>query len=191
MRGAWRGSEVVKLTRFVPSRLDIWLASFVFPSRAFPQPCLIVFFLHLILYRISTPPQHHPAHISRLLSWTQTRNTDPRAVWPSATFSPLRGAGTMVQPRLAPCIKLAFRSPRSRNFSSARDAAPLPPSVAHLLATPPPDPSNVVVNGFIRSLRSQKQRAFASIGDGSSLEPLQAILTPEQAKRCETCIYMI
>lgn len=94
----------------------------------------------------------------------------------------------MVQPRLSHCIKLAFNHSKNghRNFSSGLDT-PLPPSVARLLATGPADPSNVVVNGFVRSLRSQKQRAFASIGDGSSLEPLQALLTPAQAKRSDSC----
>ena len=55
-------------------------------------------------------------------------------------------------------------------------------SVAKLLATPA-DEAEHEVNGFIRSIRKQKTRAFASIGDGSSLEPLQAMLTPEQAQR--------
>ncbi|TVY80954.1 Asparagine--tRNA ligase [Lachnellula suecica] len=105
----------------------------------------------------------------------------------------------MVKPRLAPstCVrvsantgpKLAFRAqrprPSCRNFSSSRDIPTALP-VAHLLATGPVDPGHVVVNGFVRSLRSQKLRAFASIGDGSSLEPMQALLTPEQAKNLST-----
>ena len=55
-------------------------------------------------------------------------------------------------------------------------------SVARLLATPA-DEAERELYGFIRSIRKQKTRAFASIGDGSSLEPLQAMLTPEQAQR--------
>lgn len=39
----------------------------------------------------------------------------------------------------------------------------------------------VVVNGFVRSIRKQKRVAFAAIGDGTTLEPLQAVLKPEQA----------
>jgi uncharacterized membrane protein YccC len=58
-------------------------------------------------------------------------------------------------------------------------------SIAHLLDQGPQDAENVVVNGFIRSIRNQKQRSFASVGDGSSLEPLQALLTPEQAQRSD------
>ena len=42
----------------------------------------------------------------------------------------------------------------------------------------------ITVNGFVRSLRKQKRVAFAAIGDGSSLEPLQAVLSPEQANGC-------
>jgi hypothetical protein len=38
------------------------------------------------------------------------------------------------------------------------------------------------VNGFVRSVRKQKKFAFAAIGDGSTLKPLQAVLTPEQAE---------
>lgn len=88
----------------------------------------------------------------------------------------------MVQPRLAPYVRRALRSSRAFH-SSPRSYAPAPLSVAHLLDTPPPDPDNVTVNGFIRSIRNQKQRSFASVGDGSSLEPLQALLTPEQAQK--------
>jgi hypothetical protein len=39
----------------------------------------------------------------------------------------------------------------------------------------------VKINGFIRSVRKQKRFAFAEISDGSTLEPLQAILKPAQA----------
>ena len=39
----------------------------------------------------------------------------------------------------------------------------------------------VKVNGFIRSVRKQKKFAFAEISDGSTVEPLQAILKSAQA----------
>jgi asparaginyl-tRNA synthetase len=38
------------------------------------------------------------------------------------------------------------------------------------------------VDGFVRSIRKQKRVAFATIGDGSTISALQAVLTPEQAK---------
>jgi asparaginyl-tRNA synthetase len=39
----------------------------------------------------------------------------------------------------------------------------------------------IKINGFIRSVRKQKRVAFAEISDGSTVEPLQAILKPAQA----------
>ncbi|KAL9083498.1 MAG: hypothetical protein Q9159_005744 [Coniocarpon cinnabarinum] len=41
----------------------------------------------------------------------------------------------------------------------------------------------IELNGFIRWIRKQKNKAFAAIDDGSSLTPLQAVLDPKQAKR--------
>ena len=38
------------------------------------------------------------------------------------------------------------------------------------------------VNGFISSVRKQKRVAFAAVSDGSTLDTLQAVLTPEQAE---------
>lgn len=38
------------------------------------------------------------------------------------------------------------------------------------------------VHGFVRSVRRQKRIAFAAIGDGSCLAPLQLVLRPEQAE---------
>ena len=39
----------------------------------------------------------------------------------------------------------------------------------------------VRMHGFIRSVRKQKRIAFAEISDGSTIEPVQAILQPVQA----------
>lgn len=39
----------------------------------------------------------------------------------------------------------------------------------------------IKVNGFVRSVRKQKRFAFAEISDGSTVEPIQAILKPAQA----------
>ncbi|KAF2814879.1 asparaginyl-tRNA synthetase [Mytilinidion resinicola] len=44
----------------------------------------------------------------------------------------------------------------------------------------------VTVNGFIRTVRKQKRVAFAAIGDGSSLQSLQAVLSPAQAEGLST-----
>ena len=40
------------------------------------------------------------------------------------------------------------------------------------------------LQGLIRSVRKQKKFAFAEISDGSTVTPLQAILTPSQAAEC-------
>jgi aspartyl/asparaginyl-tRNA synthetase len=42
---------------------------------------------------------------------------------------------------------------------------------------------DVTINGYIRSIRNQKARSFAVIGDGTSLDAVQALLTPAQAQR--------
>ncbi|KAF2121724.1 mitochondrial carrier domain-containing protein [Lophiotrema nucula] len=39
----------------------------------------------------------------------------------------------------------------------------------------------LTVNGFVRTVRKQKRVAFAALGDGSTLQTVQAVLTPEQA----------
>ncbi|KAE8448700.1 hypothetical protein EG329_008915 [Mollisiaceae sp. DMI_Dod_QoI] len=90
----------------------------------------------------------------------------------------------MVQPRprLVRCVGQGFTGYRAfhNNKESYR------PSIARLLDEKPADAKDVVVTGFVRSIRNQKQRSFASIGDGSSLEPLQALLTPAQAQSLST-----
>lgn len=40
---------------------------------------------------------------------------------------------------------------------------------------------NVQVDGWVRSVRKQKRIAFAAIGDGSSLDSVQAVLKPDDA----------
>jgi asparaginyl-tRNA synthetase len=60
-----------------------------------------------------------------------------------------------------------------------------PTTIASLLSSTPPQahPSSgdLTLNGFVRTVRKQKRVAFAAIGDGSSMQTAQAILTPEQA----------
>jgi len=48
------------------------------------------------------------------------------------------------------------------------------------------DEATVTVHGFVQSVRKQKKIAFAALSDGSSLEPLQAVLQPEQAEKYTT-----
>ncbi|OAA65272.1 asparaginyl-tRNA synthetase [Niveomyces insectorum RCEF 264] len=52
-----------------------------------------------------------------------------------------------------------------------------PTSVAGWLAWKPADPvPDVAVQGFVRSVRSMKKWSFVTMGDGSSLAPLQAVV---------------
>jgi hypothetical protein len=87
----------------------------------------------------------------------------------------------MVRSAVARGVKQVFKHSRGLHTQ------PLPheSSIARLLDLGPKDSKKIVVNGFIRSIRNQKQRSFASVGDGSSLEPLQALLTPQQSARSE------
>ncbi|KAL2023744.1 hypothetical protein VTK56DRAFT_1458 [Thermocarpiscus australiensis] len=56
-------------------------------------------------------------------------------------------------------------------------------SVAQLLQWKPAEQvDNVVVNGFVRSVRSMKAHRFVSLGDGSSLTPLQALVRADDAE---------
>lgn len=95
----------------------------------------------------------------------------------SSTFMPVAQRG------LQRCLRLGAQGRvQQRLHSSAPSPTASPLSVAKLLATPADDGERQVY-GFVRSIRKQKTRAFAAIGDGSSLEPLQALLTPAQAEK--------
>lgn len=94
----------------------------------------------------------------------------------------------MVQPRfLSKSRYVAQAAIQSRSFSISYPTRASQLSVAKLLGTSPEnvDEVKVNVNGFIRSIRNQKKISFASIGDGSSVQPLQALLTPQQAERSD------
>lgn len=89
----------------------------------------------------------------------------------------------MVQPK-ARLIRSITQASTKCRYSHTR-SAPHGASIAHILENGPEDSGKVVVNGFIRSIRNQKQRSFANVGDGTTTKSLQAILTPEQAERSE------
>lgn len=44
---------------------------------------------------------------------------------------------------------------------------------------------NVHVDGWVRSVRKQKRIAFAAVGDGSTVDSVQAVLKPEDAAKYE------
>ena len=87
----------------------------------------------------------------------------------------------MVRPAVTRVVKQAFKQSRGLHSRPLGHES----SIAYLLDQGPTDSEKVIVNGFIRSIRNQKQRSFASVGDGSSLEPLQALLTPKQSEGSE------
>ncbi|KAL2137105.1 hypothetical protein VTI74DRAFT_8737 [Chaetomium olivicolor] len=59
-------------------------------------------------------------------------------------------------------------------------------SIAQLLQwRPTGNVDDVVVNGFVRSVRSMKAHRFIALGDGSSLAPLQALIDADQAENAE------
>ncbi|KAI0179760.1 asparaginyl-tRNA synthetase [Hypoxylon sp. FL1284] len=83
----------------------------------------------------------------------------------------LRGALSQASLKLSPL-------PASRAFNST-----VPTSIAGLLDFQPHEPvSEVKVDGFVRSVRAQKRHHFVSLGDGSSLESLQAVVPADQAE---------
>ncbi|CAK3970235.1 asparaginyl-tRNA synthetase [Lecanosticta acicola] len=84
--------------------------------------------------------------------------------------------------RPASCgIRTASLTPR-RPFSitSTRPAGPKVNNAAELLARDEPA-DRVAVQGWVRSVRKQKRIAFAALGDGSTINSLQAVLRPEDA----------
>ncbi|KAI0122488.1 asparaginyl-tRNA synthetase [Daldinia grandis] len=71
----------------------------------------------------------------------------------------------------------------SRTVPRAFISTTVPSSIADFLNFKPQEPvSDVNIHGFVRSVRAQKRHHFVSLGDGSSLEPLQAVVPADQAK---------
>ncbi|OTA92195.1 hypothetical protein M434DRAFT_329556 [Hypoxylon sp. CO27-5] len=77
-----------------------------------------------------------------------------------------------------------LRSPlklSSRNIPHAFIST-VPTSVSGFLDFKPHQPvSDVKIDGFVRSVRAQKRYHFVSLGDGSSLDSLQAVVPADQA----------
>lgn len=79
----------------------------------------------------------------------------------------------------------ALRNPLklSSQILSRAFISTVPTSIAGFLDFKPHEPvSDVKVDGFVRSVRAQKRFHFVSLGDGSSLEPLQAVVPADQAE---------
>jgi asparaginyl-tRNA synthetase len=57
-----------------------------------------------------------------------------------------------------------------------------PPSSSSGPRQGPSDNETLTINGYIRTVRKQKRIAFAAIGDGSTLQTVQAVLAPQLAE---------
>jgi len=90
--------------------------------------------------------------------------------------------------RTAPCGTRSLRPPHSKaqtperpfSCSRVRLSAGRAKSVADLLRKDEAV-DHVAVDGWVRSVRKQKRIAFAALGDGSTVESLQAVLGPDDA----------
>ncbi|KAJ8107148.1 hypothetical protein OPT61_g9066 [Boeremia exigua] len=80
------------------------------------------------------------------------------------------------------------RSRQSSTFRPTNIAELLRPA-SPLSSTPPrelPECETLSVHGYVRSVRKQKRVAFAVIGDGSTLQTVQAVLSPQLAEDLST-----
>lgn len=84
-------------------------------------------------------------------------------------------------------VSQIVKIPQVRAVSSRVSCAQLLNSTAHKGATQTTYSDKVItIYGRVQSIRKQKKTAFAHITDGSTLNPLQAILSPEQAAELTT-----
>ena len=88
-----------------------------------------------------------------------------------------RAMRTWTQPLRSFSRAAQHASPRCFTTSRARLERA---NIAQLLAKDE-QVEGVDVYGWVRSLRKQKKIAFVAVGDGSTLDPLQAVLKPEDA----------
>ncbi|KAI1813690.1 asparaginyl-tRNA synthetase [Poronia punctata] len=72
----------------------------------------------------------------------------------------------------------------SYSTSSSASVSPPPPprTISRLLDFTPSEPvENINVDGYVRSIRSLKRYHFVAVGDGSSIESLQAVIPADKA----------
>lgn len=63
----------------------------------------------------------------------------------------------------------------------------LPKTVAEYLQWKPSEPATgIEIDGYVRSVRAQKKHSFVSLGDGSSIDSLQAVVPADQAEGLTT-----
>lgn len=102
----------------------------------------------------------------------------------AARHLPLRSTATVAsRPAISPLTRRYVTSGSGSGSGSSGNVASR--SIARLLEWKPQEEvRDVVVNGFIRSVRSMKSRSFVALGDGSSLASLQALVPTNQAQGC-------
>lgn len=80
---------------------------------------------------------------------------------------------------------ISHRTLRTKTFLRWSSTIQKPANIAALLRSSVENTDEstpkIEVNGYVRTIRKQKRIAFAAVGDGSSLQPVQAVLTPDQA----------
>lgn len=77
-----------------------------------------------------------------------------------------------------------------RRLHTARQS--LPKTIKSILNEKCSTDAPVSINGWIRSVRTQKNVSFANVNDGSNLKGIQAILTNDQAKRLDiNCAHVL
>lgn len=85
--------------------------------------------------------------------------------------------------RIASRVIIRWPSHVPRRYVSSQKPQQPYRSLAQLLQWKPEEKvEDVVVNGFVRSVRGLKARRFISLGDGSSLAPLQAVVEIDRAE---------
>jgi hypothetical protein len=96
-------------------------------------------------------------------------------------------------PRIPPSDKFEMKTWRGLSHRTLRTNTSIrwsstiqkPANIASLLKSSVDNTNEsspeIEVNGYVRTIRKQKRIAFAAVGDGSSLQPVQAVLTPDQA----------
>ncbi|KAH6654675.1 hypothetical protein BKA67DRAFT_516712 [Truncatella angustata] len=83
-----------------------------------------------------------------------------------------------------PLIRRVVRYGR-QDFRACKST--LPKSVAEYLSWKPTEPTaGVHVDGYVRSVRAQKRQHFVSLGDGTTIDSLQAVVPADQAEGLTT-----
>ncbi|OAL46062.1 asparaginyl-tRNA synthetase [Pyrenochaeta sp. DS3sAY3a] len=104
-----------------------------------------------------------------------------RAFW-SPSLVPYRRPAPPYAHVLPPCLLRCSSTFCPSNIAALLRPYPLSSSSQQA----PPDGETVTINGYVRTVRKQKRIAFAAIGDGSTLQTVQAVLAPQLAEGLST-----